>query len=198
MTRKRFLHMSAVRPTWGEVFDAPPGTTGDDLLRLPDDGYKYELFEGMLVREMTSPEHGLICQRLSVELGIYARGTNLPNQIVQNTLFDVTPPGSPTRVVLAPDLAIRRVGAPSTWAVPQEAPLLAVEVISPSQTLAEIALKAQTYRKAGVEEVWVVDARSRSVQVWTAHGMTTLDETQSLTSPLLPGFSVAVRFLLDG
>ena len=50
--------MSAVRPTWGEVFDAPPGTTGDDLLRLPDDGYKYELFEGMLVREMTSPEHG--------------------------------------------------------------------------------------------------------------------------------------------
>jgi len=180
------------------VFDAPPGTTGDDLLRLPDDGYKYELFEGMLVREMTSPEHGLICQRLSVELGIYARGTNLPNQIVQNTLFDVTPPGSPTRVVLAPDLAIRRVGAPSTWAVPQEAPLLAIEVVSPSQTLAEIALKAQTYRNADVEEIWVVDAHSRSVQIWTAQGMTTLDETQALTSPLLPGFSVAVRFLLDG
>ena len=60
--------MSAVRPTWGEVFDAPPGTTGDDLLRLPDDGYKYELFEGMLVREMTSPDHGEVCQRLGVEL----------------------------------------------------------------------------------------------------------------------------------
>jgi Uma2 family endonuclease len=64
--------------------------------------------------------------------------------------------------------------------------------------LAEIALKAQTYRNAGVEEVWVVDARSRSMQVWTAQGMATLDETQTLTSPLLPGFSVAVRFLLDG
>ena len=46
--------------------------------------------------------------------------------------------------------------------------MLAVEVVSPSQTLAEIALKAQTYRNAGVEEVWVVDARSRSVQVCTA------------------------------
>jgi hypothetical protein len=44
----------------------------------------------------------------------------------------------------------------------------------------------------------VVDARSRSMQVWTAQGMATLDETQTLTSPLLPGFSVAVRFLLDG
>ena len=190
--------MSAVRPTWGEVFDAPPGTTGDDLLRLPDDGYKYELFEGMLVREMTSPDHGEVCQRLGVELGIYAKPTGFPNRIVQNALFDLTPPGSPTRAVLAPDLAIRRVGAPSTWAVPQEAPLLAVEVVSPSQTLAEIALKAQTYRNAGVEEIWVVDARSRSVQVWTAQGMETLDETQTLTSPLLPGFSVSVRFLLDG
>ncbi len=190
--------MSAVRPTWGEVFDAPPGTTGDDLLRLPDDGYKYELFEGMLVREMTSPDHGEVCQRLGVELGIYARTTGFPNRIVQNALFDVTPPGSTTRVVLAPDLAIRRVGAPSTWAVPQEAPILAVEVISPSQTLAEIALKAQTYRNGGVEEVWVVDARSRSMQVWTAQGMETLDETQTLTSPLLPSFSVALRFLLDG
>ena len=196
--QKEIPLMSAVRPTWGEVFDAPPGTTGDDLLRLPDDGYKYELFEGMLVREMTSPDHGEVCHRLDGELYLYARTTGFPNRIVQNALFDVTPPGSPKRVVLAPDLAIRRAGAPSTWAVPQEAPLLAVEVVSPSQTLAEIALKAQTYRNAGVEEVWVVDARSRSVQIWTAQDMTTLDETQALTSPLLPGFSVPVRFLLDG
>jgi Uma2 family endonuclease len=123
------------------VFDAPPGTTGDDLLRLPDDGYKYELYEGMLVREMTSPDHGEICHRLGVELGIYARTTGFPNRIAQHALFDLTPPGSPTRVALAPDLAIRRVGAPSTWTVPEEAPLLAVEVVSPSQTLAEIALK---------------------------------------------------------
>jgi len=147
---------------------------------------------------MASPDHGEVCQRLGVELGIYAKPTGFPNRIVQNALFDLTPPGSPTRAVLAPDLAIRRVGAPSTWAVPQEAPLLAVEVVSPSQTMAEIALKAQTYRNACVEEIWVVDARSRSVQVWTAQSMVTLDETQTLTSPLLPGFSVSVRFLLDG
>ena len=167
--------MSAVRPTWGEVFDAPPGTTGDDLPRLPDDGYKYELFEGMLVREITSPDHG---RSLSTArwrtLFIYARGTaGFPNRDrAKCALRSDTSPGSPQLgSVLTPDLAIRRVGAPSTWAVPQEATLLAVEVVSPSQTLAEIALKAQSYRKAGVEEIWVVDARSRSVQVWTAQGM---------------------------
>jgi Uma2 family endonuclease len=119
----------------------------------------------MLVRKMTSPDHGEVCQRLGGELYLYARTTGFPNRIVQNALFDLTPPASPTQVVFAPDLAIRRVGAPSTWAVPQETPLLAVEVVSPSQTLAEIALKAQTYRNAGVEEVWVVDARSRNAQV---------------------------------
>jgi hypothetical protein len=35
-------------------------------------------------------------------------------------------------------------------------------------------------------------------QVWNVHGTTMLAETQTLTSLLLPGFSAAMRFLLDG
>jgi Uma2 family endonuclease len=190
--------MTATRPTWGEVFEVPSTTTGEDLLRLPDDGYKYELYEGVLVREMTSPEHGEICHRLDGMLFVYAQSTGFPNRVAQNALFDLTPPGAATRMVLAPDLVVRRVGAPATWSVPHEAPLIAVEVVSPSQTLAELALKAQTYLRAGVEEVWVVDHGTRTVQVWNARGTTTLHDTQALTSPLLPGFSVDVRFLLNG
>jgi Uma2 family endonuclease len=190
--------MTTTRPLWGEVFEVPSTTTADDLLRLPDDGGTHELYEGVLVREMTSPEHGEVCHRLDGMLFVYAQTTGFPNHIAQNALFDLTPPGSPTRVVLAPDLSIRRSGAPRTWSVPQEAPLVAVEVVSPSQTLAELALKAQAYRTAGVEEVWIVDAQSRSVYIWNAQGTTTLSDTQALTSPLLPRFSVDVRFLLDG
>jgi Uma2 family endonuclease len=106
-----------------------------------------------------------------------------------------------TRTVLAPDLAILRPSTIPSWSVPQDTPLLAIEVVSESQTLAELALKAQTYRQAGVEEVWVVDYKSRSIrsiEVWNAQGQTTLHDTQTLTSALLPGFSAAVRFLLDG
>jgi Uma2 family endonuclease len=190
--------MAVPKPMWGEVYEVPPTTTGEDLLRLPDDGYKYELYEGVLVREMTSPGHGDICQRLGVELGIYARTTGFTNRIVQNALFDLTPSGATRRTVLAPDLAIMRSSAAPTWGVPQDAPLLAVEVVSESQTVAELAIKAQFYRNASVEEVWVVDHASRTVEVWTANGRTTLDETQTLTSALLPGFSVAIQFLLDG
>ena len=129
---------------------------------------------------------------------VYARATSYPNRILQNALFDLSPAGASKRMILAPDLAILRGNAAPSWDVPQEVPLLAVEVVSDSQTLAELALKAQQYRTAGVDEVWVVDHKTRSVQVWTAQGTTTLADTQALTSPLLPGFSVDVRYLLDG
>jgi len=148
---------------------------------------------------MTSVGHAAVCQRLGGVLFMYANATGYANRILQNALFDLTPPGAQTRTVLAPDVAIARTTTPVSWtSVPQEAPLLAIEVVSPSQTLAELALKAQTYRLAGVEEVWVVDYKSRSIEVWNAQGQTTLHDTQTLTSALLPGFSAAVRFLLDG
>ncbi len=191
--------MTTIRPAWGEVFRVPPSTSADDLVRLPDDGYRYELYEGVLVREMTFAGHGAIWQRLGVELGIYARTTGYANPIVQNTLVDLAPAGATARTVLAPDLAILRATTPLSWTtVVREPPLLAIEVVSQSQTLAELALKAQTYISAGVEEVWVVDHQTRVVDVWTPSGTTTLTDAQTLTSPLLPGVGVAVRFLLDG
>jgi Uma2 family endonuclease len=191
--------MTMTRPMWGEVFEMPPGTSADDLVRLPDDGYKYELYDGELVREMTFAGHGELCQRLGGELYLYARTSGFHNRIVQNTLFELTLPGAASRTVLAPDIAVLRGTTPPAWdTVERAAPLLAIEVVSESQTLAELALKAQQYRTAGVDEVWVVDHKTRSVQVWTAQGTTTLADTQPLTSPLLPGFSVDVRYLLDG
>jgi Uma2 family endonuclease len=190
--------MTTIQPTWGEIIEAPPTMTADDLLNLPDDGYKYELYEGVLVREMTSPSHGAICQRLGGVLFIYAQATGFPNPIVQNALFDLTPAGTSNSIVFAPDLAIMRPTGSPTWTIPHDAPLLAVEVASPQQTLARMALKAQTYLDAGVEEVWLIDYKTRAVEVWSSQGTTTLDDTATLTSPLLPGFGASVRFLLDG
>lgn len=197
--------MTTVRPTWGEVFLTPPNMTAEDLLRINEqayDGAKYELFDGLLVREgieMTSAGHAILCQRLGLRLGNYAQAAGFANPIAQNMLFDLTPSGSSRRITLAPDVAILRATTPHAWtSVPQDSPLLAVEVLSPSQTTAEMALKAKTYLNGGAEEVWVIDHQSRTVEVWTAQGTTTLDEDATLSSPLLPGFSVAVHCLLDG
>jgi hypothetical protein len=109
--------MAAHQPAWGNIFVVPSTMTGDDLLRLPDDGSKNELYEGMLVREeLTAAGHGHLCQRLGGELYTYAKATGYPHPIVQNTLFDLTSPGALRRTVLAPDLAIMRTTGPFPWA----------------------------------------------------------------------------------
>ncbi len=192
--------MFARKPTWGDVYAAPPSITADDLLRLPDDGAKNEIFEGELVREeMTAPGHADLCHRLSGELYVYARTNGFSNRILQNSLFDLTPPGAVKRTVLAPDLAILRNSAQPAWRqVPTQPPLLAVEVVSGFQTLAELTIKAQFYRNAGVDEVWVIDHNTRVVQIWDANGVTTLQDGQTLTTALLPGFSLDVTAMFDG
>ncbi len=188
--------MFARQPTWGTLFTVPATMTGDDLLCLPDDGAKNELYEGMLVREeMTSIGHGMICHHLSVMLGVYAMNTGFLNTIVQNALFDLTPPGS-RKTVLAPDVAILRQAVPQTFSVTTDVPLIAIEVVSPSQTLAELAIKAQFYRGAGVDEVWLIEPGTRIIEIWNASGTTTLTAADSLTSALPPGFAVTVSDLV--
>lgn len=192
--------MAARQPAWGDLYQMPTSITAADVARLPDDGAKNELYEGTLVREeMTSAGHADLCHRLGVALGIYAQQTGYPYRMSQNGLIDLTPPGATRRTVLAPDLAIMRTTTPPQWdQIPTTPPLLAVEVVSPSQTLAELSMKAQFYRNAGVDEVWVIDHTTRIIEIWTAHGTTTLTDGQTLTSALLPGFSLDVTNLLDG
>ena len=59
-------------------------------------------------------------------------------------------------------------------------------------------MKAQFYRNAGVDEVWVIDHGTRVVELWNVGGTTSLTDGQALTSTLLPGFTQDVTNLLDG
>lgn len=183
-----------VAPTWA----TPAAWPAEMLLYLPDDGRRYELVKGVLVSEaMTAPKHGGICQRLGLELGIYARQQALAHAIVQNTLFDVTPAGAPQRTVLAPDIALMQ-GISEPEHVPVEAPFLAIEVVSPSQTLADLQDKVQYYLDVGTPEAWIIDPGTRVVEIVTLHSTVTLADTQAITSALLPGFRVAIAWLIDG
>jgi Uma2 family endonuclease len=193
----RGTHMYAAQPLWGDEILAPTGMTGDDLLRLPDDGAKNELYEGILVREtMTSLEHGGLCHWLSGLLVIYARQTGFANSVVQNALFDFTLPGAPRRTILAPDLAILRRKMHLPPNVATVIPLIAVEVLSSSQTMAEMRLKARFYRNVGVDEVWIINPNDQTIEVWAGQGQTTFADPQPVTTTLLPGFSFTYTDLL--
>ena len=76
------------------------------------------------------------------------------------------------------------------------APDLAIEVLSQSNTKAEMARKRADYFAAGVRLVWEVDLEARTVAVYDSpQGATILDATMTLDGgAVLPGFALP----LDG
>lgn len=75
-------------------------------------------------------------------------------------------------------------------------PNLAIEVLSPSNTRQEMALKQKEYFEAGVELMWIVDIEKRTVQVYTSvedPGLL-LQHSDTLTGgDVLPGLSITLQ-----
>lgn len=74
--------------------------------------------------------------------------------------------------------------------IPSLVPDLAVEVLSESNTEAEIARKLREYFSAGVRLVWLVDPEARTVAIHKEHEPpVVLDQAQVLDGDdVLPGF----------
>jgi Uma2 family endonuclease len=87
----------------------------------------------------------------------------------------------------------RRPTAP----VPRLAPNLAAEVLSRGNTPGEMAAKRQDYFAAGVEVVWEIDPRARTVMVYTSPAQgTRLGPADTLDGgTVLPRFTLGVHEL---
>lgn len=72
------------------------------------------------------------------------------------------------------------------------APDLAIEVVSPSDTLEHMKHKIDAYLAHGAQSVWVAFPESRSVMVHTADSVREVKADQTLEESFLPGFSVPV------
>jgi Uma2 family endonuclease len=79
--------------------------------------------------------------------------------------------------------------------IPDLVPNLAVEVLSLSNTIAEMTRKRGEYFSFGVQLVWEIDPRARTVRIYSAPtAFTELTEADTLTGdPVLPGFKLALR-----
>lgn len=102
--------------------------------------------------------------------------------------------------VRRPDLAFYTRSQIQTMdldAVPiPESPAIAVEILSPSEKMVAVIRKASEYLRAGSKEVWLVDHENREIHVRTAQGERLLTETQTLETPIPPGFSATVADIL--
>jgi len=90
-------------------------------------------------------------------------------------------------------------------AVPDDAPLidgpplLAVEILSPSDRASRVQKKIELYRSSGTPITWLVDPFEQSITVYRPHTEPVLftRSMQITAEPVLPDFSIAVAKLLD-
>ena len=182
------------------------GSSGAGLLsieefeRLPDDGWRMELVRGQVVRE---PPAGFDHSEIALHIGsilrafVGERGLGAVVGADAGFVLSVEPP-----TVRAPDVAFvaeSRLDFDRLRFAPL-APDLAVEIVSPLNTMAEIQAKVMDYLDAGTSLVWVVEPRSRSVTVYRSR-----DEIRLLREPdeieggeVLPGLRFGVAELFGG
>jgi Uma2 family endonuclease len=138
--------------------------TYEDWLKLPDDGYRYEVIDGVLYM---SPPPLIRHQRTSIRIEtrfidflklhplgeiLHAPvGVRLPNQSVP----------------LQPDIVFIRA---ERLDIIREnyiegTPDLIIEILSPSNWLYDRREKLQVYQEAGVLEYWIVDPRAEIIEI---------------------------------
>jgi len=103
--------------------------------------------------------------------------------------------------VLAPDVAFISTAclpAAITEKFSEVVPDLAIEVLSPGDTYAEVREKADQYLAGGVKEIWIVDPRRRAMEILRPPDKRiTLHGGDRLETPLLPGFSALVNEVFE-
>lgn len=78
-------------------------------------------------------------------------------------------------------------------------PVLAVEILSPNDTIESIHEKITDYLKAGIQVIWIIDPYLRTVEVFRQEEGPTLfnDQQELIGGTELPGFRVAVAKLFQ-
>ncbi|MFL6216508.1 MAG: Uma2 family endonuclease [Blastocatellia bacterium] len=178
--------------------------TEEDLLRMPDDGYRYELVEGELRRMApTGFEHGRCTHNLSGMLWSYVRDNDLGIVVAAETGFIIArrPDGRVT--VRAADIAFVAKGRipanADTSKYLELAPDLVVETLSPSDTALEVEEKVALWLAAGVRVVVTMNPALRSVTVHrSSHDIVKLTDQDELDlSDIIPGFRCRVSAIFD-
>jgi Uma2 family endonuclease len=170
--------------------------TADDLMRVPDDGYRYELEDGRLIRmPPAGPLASVVAATIITLINQFVRPHRLG--VVGGADFGMISARDPD-TVRAPDVAFYRAdrlpadGIPATyWEL---APDLAVEVLSPSDRRGKVLKKVGEYLDAGTRLVWVVDPRRHTAVVYRPEGEPTILGADGALEgeDVLPGFTLAL------
>jgi Uma2 family endonuclease len=137
--------------------------TVDDLYDLPDDGVRYELFDGNL---LMSPPPAIPHHRTTVRL-FKLLDRHTPDHLL------TWPAGAGfsfrnDTTYYVPDIVVLRAEAGQSHKALLEPAdlLLAVEVLSPSNRGRDLLLKRHEYAVAGIPDYWIVDPGPQTLTVF--------------------------------
>jgi Uma2 family endonuclease len=147
-----------------------PGTASiHDLTHVHTSGLQLvELIDGVLVEKAVGALESLLALRISFLLAGYLEQHDLGRLLGPDGMLQLRP-----GIVRLPDVSFiswQRMprGADRDQPIWPVAPDLAIEVLGPSNTPAEMDRKIRDYFQAGTRLVWIIDRTTRSAEAYTA------------------------------
>ena len=171
-------------------------------ITLPETKPALEWINGRVVQKV-SPQrkHALAQTRFAAALDAWAEAHGNGN-VGTEWEFRVAPPGE-NRRPLVPDVAyvsFERLPFEDEGAadIPRVAPSAVVEVLSPSDSTADVEEKVRVYLAAGADVLFLVDTDERNVAVIDRGGRRVIATEGTIQHASLPGFALLARTLFEG
>jgi Uma2 family endonuclease len=176
---------------------AYPRVSFADMEKWPDDGRRYELYDGEVYAVPSPiPLHQIVAGRLHLALSDYVR---LHGGIVLFAPLDIV---LTEYDVVQPDLLLftaDRAHLINPRKVTRVPPDLAIEILSPSTASNDRGRKMKLLARHGVREFWLVDPEAGTIEIYalSANDFVLADiatREAAVRSPLLPLLKLIADF----
>ena len=190
--------LGGISPSRIRMQPAPGRATEKDVIRIEaSENRLFELVDGVLVEKAMGAREALLASFIGHFIWDFLNDHNLGVVLGADGMLRLRP-----RLVRIPDVAfISWDQIPSgefpSKPIPDLYPDLAVEVLSDSNTVAEIDRKLTEYFEAGCRLAWIVDPKTNTADVYTSPtDCRHLKPSQSLDGgDVLPGFKLPLKEL---
>jgi Uma2 family endonuclease len=188
------------------IAEIPRKMTVEELLAMPDDGVERWLIRGELRENAESdmdrrnPDHSGTMTRVASRLDRWLETQPQPRGKVYtgDATFKLRPDAdSLVGVDVAYVSAALRAKTPKGRKLVDGVPILAVEILFPSDVHSDVTEKVQEYVDTGVAIVWIVDPDFETVSAFTRDEEPRLFNRSQSAEPHLPGFRVRVAELFE-
>jgi Uma2 family endonuclease len=184
-----------------EILRTQERLTYEDLARMPDDGKRHEIIDGVhFVTPTPVVRHQRIVGRLFFAITSYLESHAGIGEVFGAPLDTVFTPWD----VVEPDLVFVADDQRSILTEPniQGAPALVAEILSPGTKKRDLGIKKELFERGGVREYWIVDPKANTVIIHRRADDGSFpkihilpDDASAITTPLLPGFSLSLATL---